>query len=145
MKIKGGTFAIYKGLEFWIKKIREDDLNVELSTINSSALKLGFYIHSVQKNGLLYKKKVPKSEISECYKIYVYAIYKGFNCFILGGIDQHHRDIDMINSIEPMSREMEIEKAKELGFYQWDRNAYMKENVPIEELELYEIREEYKI
>jgi hypothetical protein len=44
-----------------------------------------------------------------------------------------------------MSREMEIEKAKELGFYQWDKNLYKKDDVPIEEMEFYDIKKEYKI
>ncbi|MDR0918357.1 MAG: hypothetical protein LBM93_03805 [Oscillospiraceae bacterium] len=143
--MKQGIYTFYKGIEFCVNKIADDDTNVELSSTNSFALELGFYIDNIQKNGTLYKKKVPKSEISECYKIRTYSIYKGIKCAIWEKKDKKHYILFFPYSSPPSPPNEDFEKAKQLGFSLYDRGAYMKDNVPIEDLELYEVREEHKI
>jgi hypothetical protein len=92
------------------------------------------------------QKNVNRYEITEAYRITTYAIYKGFYCGILGGIDKYHIDIFFSS---PSSQEeidtIDVERAKKLGFHKWDRDAYRKVDVPIEELEFYDIKKEHKI
>ncbi|MDR0918611.1 MAG: hypothetical protein LBM93_05105 [Oscillospiraceae bacterium] len=138
--MRGGIYTIYQGFECWVEKIKNDTLNVELSSTNQKSLDLGFYIHSVQKNGTLYKKIVPKTEISDCYKINTRAIHKGIDSGILGGKDKKHRDI----CIDVYTNE-DVKKAVEAGFKMWEMGLYHKLDVTIEELEFYEINSEYDL
>ncbi|MDR0918609.1 MAG: hypothetical protein LBM93_05095 [Oscillospiraceae bacterium] len=138
--MRGGVYTIYNNFETKVRKIENDNNNVELHTTDPKSLDLGYHIYKVYDNGTVYEKIVPKTEISDCYKINTYAIHKGIDSGILGGKDEKHWDI----CINIYTNE-DVKRAVESGFEMWDRGVYRKKDVPIEELEFYEIKSEYDL
>ncbi|MDR0918607.1 MAG: hypothetical protein LBM93_05085 [Oscillospiraceae bacterium] len=138
--MKNGPQAVYKGAEFRLREIENDNVNVKLRSMDSSALEYGFYIYNVQNNGTVYEKIVPKTEISDYYKITTRAIHKGIDSTILGGKDEEHWTI-----CTGVRNNEDVKRAVEAGFEMWERGLYWKKDVPIEELEFYEVKSEYDL
>jgi hypothetical protein len=143
MKIRNGLYVVYNGKEYYSYD------KEEYFKLLTSEEEEGFKLCYESKTGKTYEKFILKSEASDCYKINTYAKYKGYDCLIMGGKDKEHRSISFGTPLSSKGGQTltddEKEKALELGFERWDRGPYCKFDVPIEELEFYEVKSEYDL
>ncbi|MDR0919706.1 MAG: hypothetical protein LBM93_10775 [Oscillospiraceae bacterium] len=140
MNIKDGLYVVYNGKEYYSYDKKE------YFKLLTSEEEEGFKLCNENEHGKTYRKFILRSEASDCYKINTYAIHEGFNCVILGGKDKEHRDIFFNGPRnEEELKSINVEKALKVVFKVWDRILYRKIDVPIEELEFYEVKSEYDL
>lgn len=87
LSIRSGQYGMYNGKLYRIGKTHTD--SVDLASINRDDLNNGFTWYRpelyINEYNFVCVKNVPKSEISELYKIETHAIYKGEAVNIIGG------------------------------------------------------------
>ncbi|MDE6592637.1 MAG: hypothetical protein K2K57_06200 [Oscillospiraceae bacterium] len=158
MAVRDGYYVIYHNKEYslFYGKI-ENKKNVLILSHNPNDINNGFklsYSEEYMKEHQFFtcEKEVPKSEISEAYKIKTYADYKGFRLYVYG---QDVNNVLRLVTVQELSHSSKSdgkirETLMEMGFKIFDVEktgcTYVK-YVPIDdpELELIEERTEIDI
>ncbi len=70
--MRKGTYAIYKGIEY--EAGSKDSNSVSLLSYNKDDVAKGFSLYK----GVVYVKRVQRSELDEVYIIHPFAIYQGY-------------------------------------------------------------------
>lgn len=157
-EIRNGRYGMYNGELYRIGKTYKN--SVHLCSENRDDLRNGFTCDSsesfIEKYGFVCIKDVPKSEITEAYKIETYALYKGLKFDIIGSHQEGTNILlnlcgNQISSHNPSEEERKYEdKLIKIGFHMGivDKTFYMYEkSVPMDdpELEIFEERTEIDI
>lgn len=154
--MRRGTYVIYKGQEYRTGLWEKIPGIVRLSSLNEKDLDKGFYCVKSQEymklHGFRCQKEVPKSEITEVYKITPYANYKGFKLYIHGKKSDNMFTLlhtQIISSHSERDREIR-DTLIEMGFYVFNVDKFgltYAKDVPIDdpELETFEERTEIDI
>ena len=156
--MRNGYYAIYHGQEYETGRREEKTRGlVTLFSWDKKDLDNGFYCEKSQeymeRNGFSCLKEVPKSEITEEYRITSYAAYKGFIFHICGSTINNELRLSsqMLSHSQDNKVDREIiDKITEMGFYVGEvdkTGCFYEKLVPIDdpELDTFEVRKEIEI
>lgn len=131
MKIRNGRYGLYQGKEYRITKNRQGIIKAVIDD-TSHPMPVGF---SELKSpyGNKYYKIIQKEDLEEVYRIATYVIYMGRKRGIAG---QGNGVIHLMGFHDEMDK----------GFKPHGKGEYIKDNIPIEEIEEFiEEKEPYNI
>lgn len=154
--MRNGFYAVYRGQEYKTGWREEKNRGmISLLSWDKKDLDNGFYCEKSQEymeqHGFYCVKEVPKSEITEEYRITPYAAYKGFLFQICGSTINN--ELRLVSQMLSRYNEVDCEitaKITEMGFYvrEIDKcGCFYEKLVPIDdpELDTFEVREEIEI